>query len=126
MGEGEMPPPPHTLTSPLVRRGSLSIMTVESWPCSLLAVTYDELAGTVLESSPQWYECGKAGGLTNSANIQVQIQAFELSHTNIQPFCDLQVYMKVPVLHIQSCRISMAQENRISERSSYEASLLMV
>jgi hypothetical protein len=65
----------------------------------------------------------RAGGPTNSATTQTQIQGFELT-----PSMNCWEYIKVLVLLIQSYRISMTQgnHNRLSERSPYEDSVLIV
>jgi len=36
-------------------------------------------------SWPWWHGLWRAGGLTNSATIEVQIQVFDLAHPNIYP-----------------------------------------
>ena len=91
------------------------------------AAALGELARAVLESSPWWCGCRRAGRLTNSATTQAQIQGFELAHPNIYPIYELLECMKGPVLQIQSCRISMTQgNNRISKRSPSEDPVLIV
>lgn len=62
----------------------------------ILPLALDELSGPVLESF----------GLTNSANIQAQIQGFELGNF-IYPIYELLEL----VLQIQSCRISTEQQD---------------
>ena len=85
------------------------------------------LARAVLESSPWWCGCRRAGRLTNSATIQAQIQGFELAHPNIYPIYELLECMKGLVLQIQNYRISMTQgNNRISKRSPSEDPVLIV
>ena len=54
------------------------------------AAALGELARAVLESSPWWCGCRRAGRLTNSATTQAQIQGFELAHPNIYPTYELQ------------------------------------
>ena len=62
-------------------------------------MTLGVLAGTVQESSPWWYGCGRAGGMT-SATTQAQIQGFELAHSNIYPIYELPEDVKGLVLQI--------------------------
>ena len=52
-------------------------------------MTLGELAWAVLESSPWWCRCRRAGGLTNVVTFQVYIQGFELTHSNIYLLYDL-------------------------------------
>jgi hypothetical protein len=78
-----------------------------------------------MESWPWWRGHGRAGKLTNSATTQVLIQAFELAHPNIYPISELLEHVKGLVLQIQSCRVSMTQDNRISKRSPRENPRLM-
>jgi hypothetical protein len=50
-----------------------------------------------------------------------------LAHPNIYPVDEPQEYVKGPVLHVQSCRISITQgNNRISKRSPFEVPVLTV
>lgn len=66
----------------------------------------------------------KAGGLVLVVPAQKNWHAdqlsfhrgSELTHPNICPICELQAPVKKPVLQTQSCEISMAQGNRMSER----------
>jgi hypothetical protein len=56
--------------------------------------------------------------MTESATTQAQIQGFGLAHPSIYPIYDQLEHVKGWVLQIQSCRISMTQDNnRISDRS---------
>jgi hypothetical protein len=55
--------------------------------------------------------CERAGGLTNSAVTQMQIQGCELADLNIYLIYKLLEVMKGPLLQIQSCRISMTQRS---------------
>ena len=57
-----------------------------------------------------WGGCWRAGGLTNSATIQAQIQGSELAHPNIYPIIELLEHVKEPVLLIQDCRIRQQQD----------------
>jgi hypothetical protein len=55
------------------------------------------------------------------------MQGFELVHPNISLIYELLELMKGPMLQIQSCKISMTQDNnRIINRSSGEDPVLMV
>lgn len=49
-----------------------------------------------------------------------------VSWPNIHPISELLECMKGPVLQIQSCKISMTQGNKISERSPVEDPVLIV
>jgi hypothetical protein len=60
----------------------------------LPAAALGELAGSVLESWSWWWEFRRAGGLTNSATTQAQIQGFELADPNIYPIYELLELMK--------------------------------
>ena len=65
--------------------------------------------------------------LTSSDTSQAQIQGFELAHPNIYPIKELLKCMKRLVLQIQNYRIFMTRgNNRISERSPSEVSVLIV
>jgi hypothetical protein len=65
--------------------------------------------------------------LANPAITQAQIQSFELAHPNIYSIYELLEHMKVLVLQIQNCRISMTRNNnRLSQRSPSEAPVLIV
>jgi hypothetical protein len=69
-----------------------------------------ELARAVLESSPWCCGCERTSVLTNPGTTQ--------AHLNIYLIYELLKHVKGPVLQIQSCRISMTQDNkRITERS---------
>lgn len=59
--------------------------------------------------------------MTNSATSQ----AFELARRNIYLIYELLEHMKEVVLQIQSYRISMTQDNMISERSACEDTVLI-
>jgi hypothetical protein len=66
-----------------------------------------------------WYR--RAGGLTNSATIQAQIQGFELAQPNISPIYQPLEHMKGFVLQTQNCRVIMTQgNNRISKRNLHK------
>jgi hypothetical protein len=87
----------------------------------------DELAWAELENWPWWYECRRAGKLTNSAPTQAQIRGFELAHPNIYPICELQECVKGQVLQNHSHRLSMTQgNNRILVRSPSKDRVLRV
>ena len=58
--------------------------------------------------------------------MEAQIQGFELAYPNIYPIYELLEHTKGPVMQIQSCKIFMVQDNRISERSLREVPVLMV
>jgi hypothetical protein len=65
-----------------------------------------------------WCGCRRAGGLTNSATTQAQIQGFELVYPNICPIYELLEHVTDTVLQIPTCSISMTENNNmISERS---------
>ena len=65
--------------------------------------------------------------VTSSDTKQAQIHSFELADPKIYPIYKLPEHMKGTVLKIQSCRISMIQDNnRISKRSPSEDPVLIV
>lgn len=88
---------------------------------------WSKLAGTVLESSPCWYECGRAGRLSSSDTAQAQIQDFELDHPSIYPIYELLEPVKGLGLKSQSYRISMTQSNnRLCKNNPSEDSTFIV
>ena len=92
----------------------------------MLVVARGELIRAVLESLLWYCGCGRVGRLTGLDTTQAQVQNFELAHPNIYPIYELLKHMKEPVLHIQSCKISMTQSNsRISEGSFGEDPILI-
>ena len=59
--------------------------------------------------------------------IKAQIQGLDLAHPKIHIICELLEPVKGSILQIQSCRISMTQDNdKITGRSPGEAPTLMV
>ena len=84
---------------------------LESWLCLLLAAALSELARAVLEGSPWWCGCRRAGGLTSSDTSQAQNQGFELTHPNIYSIYELLEPVKWWILLIQSSRTFMTQGN---------------
>lgn len=80
----------------------------------------------MLESSPWWGGCWRAGVLTDSATIQIQIQDSEMAHPNTYLIYKLLERVKEPVLLIQNGRIFMSWgSNRISQWSSDKDPVLM-
>jgi hypothetical protein len=76
-------------------------------------------------SQAMWLLCSKVKSVQESwprqLPTQTQIQGSEPTHPNIHPIYALLQHMKGQVLHIQSCRVSMAQGNsRVSKRSPSE------
>jgi len=91
----------------------------ERWLCLLLTVALYGLAVSRQESLPRWCGYSISGRLTSSDTSQIQIQGFELVHTNIYSINELNKCQQALVLQVQKYRISMAQgNNRISKRSS--------
>ena len=83
------------------------------------------LARAVLEAHPGGSR--ELRELTISATRQSQILGSELSHPNICINYELKGYIKVPVLLIQSRRISMTQDNnRITRRIPDEFPIVIV
>lgn len=76
-----------------------------------------EPAWVVLDTLPRWYECGRAGDLTNTATNQVQHQGFELANHNIYPIYELLEH-KGLVLQIQ-LRVIMGYPRGILMRNKY-------
>jgi hypothetical protein len=63
---------------------------------------------------------------TSSDTSQVEIQSFDLAHTNIYPINKLKKCAKALVQQIQKYRISMTQgNNMISERISSKVLVLI-
>ena len=56
-----------------------------------------------------------AGGLTNPVTTQSQKQGYELAHLNIHPVSDLLALVMGHILQIQSCNISLTQEQDTQE-----------
>lgn len=61
----------------------------ENWPHPLFPAALDELARVVQVSTTSWWGWGKAGRLTKLTPTQAQNQAYEPSHPNIYPICEL-------------------------------------
>jgi hypothetical protein len=71
----------------------------QSWLWSLTTATLDEFSLVVWVQKSSW--------LTSSATTQAQIRNFKLAHTSIYSVYELLEHLKVLVLQIQRCSISV-------------------
>lgn len=109
-----VPHPDSTVELYLLAKSWVNLLQGHKWEscCSpSSAAALGEVTGAGLKSSFWWCGYCRASKLTNSATTQVQIQGFELTHPNSCSIYELLECVKGLALQIQSCQISITQDN---------------